>query len=64
VDPHRFTEAITGLNSGFLAVVATLKLQFAKVKLIFFCFMLTVYVYMYRLSHSAMLSVKCWKFLR
>lgn len=30
VDPKRVGEAITGLNSGFLAVAATLKLQFAK----------------------------------
>jgi len=30
VDPHRFTAAITGLQAGFLAVVATLKVQFAK----------------------------------
>ena len=30
VDPQRLTDALTGLNSGFLAVVATLKLQFCK----------------------------------
>ena len=30
VDPKRLTVAISGLNSGFLAVIATLKLQFAK----------------------------------
>lgn len=30
VDPKRVTEALAGLNAGFLAVVATLKLQFAK----------------------------------
>jgi hypothetical protein len=30
VDPKRFNDAISGLNAGFLAVVATLKLQFAK----------------------------------
>jgi hypothetical protein len=30
VDPKRVTDALAGLNSGFLAVVATLKLQFAK----------------------------------
>lgn len=30
VDPKRLTMAISGLNAGFLAVVATLKLQFAK----------------------------------
>lgn len=30
VDPKRFSDAITGLNAGFLAVIATLKLQFAK----------------------------------
>lgn len=30
VDPKKLTDAIVGLNSGFLAVVATLKLQFAK----------------------------------
>lgn len=30
VDPKRVSEAIAGLNAGFLAVVATLKLQFAK----------------------------------
>jgi hypothetical protein len=34
VDPKRFQEAISGLTAGFLAVSATLKLQFAKV---FFC---------------------------
>ncbi len=31
VDPHRFTAAISGIQSGFLAVVAALKVQFAKV---------------------------------
>lgn len=31
VDPKRSQQAISGLNAGFLAVVATLKLQFAKV---------------------------------
>lgn len=30
VDPHRFTAAISGIQSGFLAVVAALKVQFAK----------------------------------
>lgn len=30
IDPIRLSEALHGLNSGFLAVVATLKLQFAK----------------------------------
>ncbi len=30
VDPKRVTSALAGLNSGFLAVAATLKLQFAK----------------------------------
>jgi len=30
VDPKRVSEALAGLNGGFLAVVATLKLQFAK----------------------------------
>eukprot|EP00604_Paraphysomonas_vestita_P001877 CAMPEP_0174821670 /NCGR_PEP_ID=MMETSP1107-20130205/9172_1 /TAXON_ID=36770 /ORGANISM="Paraphysomonas vestita, Strain GFlagA" /LENGTH=244 /DNA_ID=CAMNT_0016038953 /DNA_START=313 /DNA_END=1047 /DNA_ORIENTATION=+ len=30
VDPHRFTSAISGIQSGFLAVVAALKVQFAK----------------------------------
>lgn len=30
VDPKKFSDALTGLNSGFLAVVATLKLEFAK----------------------------------
>lgn len=30
VDPQRFTNALAGLNAGFLAVVATLKLEFAK----------------------------------
>lgn len=30
VDPKRVTEAMAGLNGGFLAVIATLKLQFAK----------------------------------
>lgn len=30
VDPGRLTTAIAGLNSGLLAVIATLKLQFAK----------------------------------
>lgn len=30
VDPKRVTNALAGINSGFLAVVATLKLQFAK----------------------------------
>jgi hypothetical protein len=30
VDPKRLTFAISALNAGFLAVVATLKLQFAK----------------------------------
>lgn len=30
VDPKRVTDAIKGINGGFLAVVATLKLQFAK----------------------------------
>jgi len=30
VDPKRLSEALGGLQSGFLAVVATLKLQFAK----------------------------------
>ena len=30
VDPKRVSNAIAGINSGFLAVVATLKLQFAK----------------------------------
>lgn len=32
VDPKRLQDAIAGLNAGFLAVVATLKLQFAKVR--------------------------------
>jgi hypothetical protein len=31
VDPQRLTDAISGLNAGFLAVVATLKLRFACV---------------------------------
>jgi hypothetical protein len=31
IDPHRFTAAIAGLQSGLLAVVASLKVQFAKV---------------------------------
>ena len=31
VDPKRVSKAITGINTGFLAVAATLKLQFAKV---------------------------------
>lgn len=30
VDPKRITEALAGINAGLLAVVATLKLQFAK----------------------------------
>lgn len=30
VDPHRFTNAISGIQGGFLAVVAALKVQFAK----------------------------------
>jgi hypothetical protein len=30
VDPQRFTTAIVGLNAGLVAVVATLKVQFAK----------------------------------
>jgi hypothetical protein len=30
IDPDRVTAAIVGLNSGFLAVLATLKLEFAK----------------------------------
>jgi hypothetical protein len=30
VDPKRITEALSGLNSGALAIVATLKLEFAK----------------------------------
>lgn len=30
VDPHRVSNALSGINAGFLAVVATLKLQFAK----------------------------------
>ena len=30
VDPQRFTSAIVGLNAGVVAVVATLKVQFAK----------------------------------
>lgn len=30
VDPQRFTTAIVGLNAGVVAVVATLKVQFAK----------------------------------
>lgn len=30
VDPNRFTNAIIGLNTGFVAVIATLKVQFAK----------------------------------
>jgi hypothetical protein len=30
VDPQRLTRALAGLNAGFLAVVATLKVQFAK----------------------------------
>lgn len=30
VDPRRVTDALTGISSGFMAVVATLKLQFAK----------------------------------
>lgn len=30
IDPKRFTDSITGLNHGFLAVVATLKLEFCK----------------------------------
>jgi hypothetical protein len=30
VDPKRISAALGGINSGFLAVVATLKLQFAK----------------------------------
>lgn len=31
VDPKRITDAIGGINAGFLAVAATLKMQFAKV---------------------------------
>ena len=31
VDPKRVSKAITGINTGFLAVAATLKLEFAKV---------------------------------
>lgn len=30
VDPQRFTNAIVGINAGLVAVVATLKVQFAK----------------------------------
>lgn len=30
VDPKRLTDAVGGINAGFLAVVATLKMQFAK----------------------------------
>jgi hypothetical protein len=30
VDPNRFTTAVIGLNAGMVAVVATLKVQFAK----------------------------------
>lgn len=30
VDPHRLTNAIAAINAGFLGVIATLKLQFAK----------------------------------
>lgn len=30
VDPKRVTNALAGINAGFLAVIATLKLQFAK----------------------------------
>lgn len=30
MDPHRLTVAVTGINAGFLAVIATLKLEFAK----------------------------------
>lgn len=30
IDPNRLTVAITGINAGFLAVIATLKLDFAK----------------------------------
>lgn len=30
VDPKRVSEAVAGINSGLLAVIATLKLQFAK----------------------------------
>jgi len=30
VDPKRITTALTAINSGFMAVIATLKLQFAK----------------------------------
>ena len=31
VDPKRVSAAISGLTAGFLAVIATLKLEFAKV---------------------------------
>jgi hypothetical protein len=30
VDPKRVTDALAGLNAGLLAIIATLKLQFAK----------------------------------
>ena len=30
VDPHRVGGAVAALNAGFLAILATLKLQFAK----------------------------------
>eukprot|EP01042_Synura_sphagnicola_P018201 gene18201-23014_t len=30
MDPHRLTVAVAGINAGFLAVIATLKLEFAK----------------------------------
>lgn len=35
VDPKRVSDAIKGINAGFLAVIATLKLQFAKVPHVF-----------------------------